>query len=101
MAAKSKIRVTSTQKWSTKSYPTTAEFRLSKRLPDNASPVMARPGMVVQDPMGAGDYGVIEFMHTNFVILRFEDGHLDVYTWPQIQLEQVQPDPAYLAVTPK
>lgn len=62
-------------------------------VPRHAIPSLARPGMIV---LGHTDQSIIVSMTEQHCICKDMDGREWAYTWPEIQLSHVLPDPAYL-----
>jgi hypothetical protein len=57
--------------------------------------------MLVRDPDGGSDVGVIETVTADFAILRFEDGRSESFRWAEVCLDAVEPDPACIALAPE
>jgi hypothetical protein len=73
---------------------------LSRRWPKSRVAALARPGMLV-GPMNGNENGVIETVTTDIVIVRFEDGRVEPFYWGEVWLDNVQPNPAFIARAPE
>jgi len=90
-----------TDQWEDVSCPMADGESIGRRLPKNRLAALARPGMMVQplNTSGNDDYGIIERMNEDCCTLRFESGARRVVLWTEVELCNVQADPAYIGST--